>query len=75
MSKDVENATNFVTVSQLMKEFNLGRNTIINWLKSPSSPEQAVRFYQTGKVIRVDYEDFKRMIEKKIEESMKEAME
>lgn len=59
--------TQYVTVSQLMKEFNLSRNTVINWIKSK---ENNVRFYQEGKVIRVDHKDFKEMIERKIEASL-----
>lgn len=59
----------YVSVSSLMKKYNLSRPTVIRWVKS--NPD--VRFFQEGqRFMRINFNDFKEMIAEKVNHSIEQ---
>lgn len=69
MSKNKESMfeTEYVSVSDVMKIYKLSRPTVIRWIKNKDSN---VRYFQDSTYIRVNLQDFRDLVELKVQKSM-----
>lgn len=58
----------YITVTDLMEMYSLSRVTVLKWVKDEDAN---IRYFQDGRFLRVNLEDFENYVSKKVDHSMK----